>query len=442
MPGLAEVTASGATSSPTSDWLGYHASPDGSGVALGVHQVVTSRRRWTSPVLDGDLYGEPLVYGHEVLVATEDDTLYALSTINGHVIWRRHLATPVPSSSLPCGDISPVVGVTGTPVIDAVRHEIFLMAFEVDRGVARHVLYGVGVTTGQVVMRRAVRTPTAAQTAYLNRSALALDRGSVIYTLGGNYGDCGDYHGVVGALREDGWGREAMFVVDRAPGQREGAIWMGGAAAAVDRAGNVWVASGNGSVTSPGQPYDHSDAVLELSSAMRLEDFFAPSTWAQDNANDADLSAQPALVGNGLVVATGKSGEIYSLRAAHLGGVGGQLATVDSGCHDVLDGGSARQGDVVYLPCASGPLAVRVGSAGQLRVLWHAASGGGPPIVAARRVWSIDASGVLDGFDAATGAELQHAPLGSLANHFSTPSVGGGLLLAPIARQVVAFAAH
>lgn len=436
------IAGSLTAASPSADWLGYHATPSGAGVARGVSQVDTTRRRWTSPVLDGELYGEPLVFAHEVLVATQNDSLYALSASDGAVLWRRHLASPVASSSLPCGDISPVLGITGTPVIDAARREIFVMAFEVDRGRARHVIYGISVTSGRIMMRRGVTTPTSDQRPYLNRSGLAIDRGRLVYTLGGNYGDCANYHGVVGSLREDGSGPEATFVVDRARGQREGAVWMGGAAAVVDTRGNVWVASGNGSVTSAGQPYDHSDAVLELSSAMRLEGFFAPSTWVQDNASDADLSVAPVVMGDGLVVATGKSGRIYSLRASHLGGVGGQLTQIDSGCGDVIDGGAAFQGDVVYLPCAAGPLAVRVGRSGHLDVLWRATSGGGPPIVVGRRVWSIGADGVLYGIDVASGEVAQRANLGPLSNHFSTPSVGAGLLLAPTSRQIVAFNAH
>ena len=148
-----------------------------------------------------------------------------------------------------------------------------------------------------------------------------------------------------------------------------------------------------------------------------------------------------ALGAAGLVVVTGKSGQIYLLRATHLDGVGGQLAEVAAGCGNVLDGGAAHQGDVVYPPCASGPMAVRRRTAGRLQVLWRA-SGGGPLIVVGRRVWSIGTRSVLYGFDATTGVEIQHASLGALANHFSTPSVGEGLLLAPIARQVVAFTAH
>jgi hypothetical protein len=349
----------------------------------------------------------------------------------------------VPSNQLPCGDISPTVGITGTPVIDQGRNEIFVMAFEIDHGVARHYLYGLSVTTGAVMMRHVVSTPTADQLPYLNRSALALDQGSVVYTFGGNYGDCQTYHGVVGAIKENGKGAAVSFVVDHGPGQSQGAIWMGGAAATIDAAGNVWVETGNGSVTSPGHSYDDSDGVLELSPTMHLKSFFAPTSWVQDNASDADLSAQPAVLGNGLVVATGKSGNIYLLHASHLGGVGGQIATINSGCGNVLDGGYAVHGNLVYLPCVSGPLAVRVTTSPvTITVVWRGAAGGCPPIMAAQKVWSIGQDGVLYGFNPTNGVVVQHVELGNLANHFSTPSVGDGLMLAPIERQVVAFSAQ
>ena len=436
-------TSALAAPASTTSWLGYHGGGIGAGVAAGVRAVDTSARRWTSPVLDGQLYGEPVVVGDEVFVATENDTVYALSATNGAIRWARHLARAVPSDLLPCGDISPLVGITGTPVIDPTRHELFVMAFEIDHGVARHFLYGLDVTSGARMMRRVITTPTPDQLPYLNRSGLALDHGAVIYSFGGNYGDCPTYHGVVGAIAESGKGASTSYVVDHGAGQSQGAVWMGGAAPAVDAAGNVWVTSGNGSVTSPGQLYDHSDGVLELTPTMHLKAFFAPSTWAQDNANDADLSAQPVVLANGLVVATGKSGHVYLLRAGHLGGVGGQIATIDAGCGNVLDGGYALRANLVYLPCYAGPVAVRVtAKPATVSVVWRAAAGGGPPIVAAHEVWSIGNDGVLYGFNPNNGTVVQHAALGSLANHFSTPSVGDGLMLAAIARQVVAFAAR
>ena len=75
---------------------------------------------WTSPSLDGQIYGEPLLYAGRVYVATENDTVYAMSAASGAVIWSAHLGTSVPVGSLPCSGISPSVGITGVPVIPTV----------------------------------------------------------------------------------------------------------------------------------------------------------------------------------------------------------------------------------------------------------------------------------------------------------------------------------
>ena len=431
------ATSAGASSTPPS-WSGYHGGGLATGVANGVSAVNTSRAAWRSPVLDGELYGQPIVSGNDVIVATENDTVYALAATNGHVVWHRHVASPVPSSDLPCGNISPTLGITGTPVIDTSRGEVFVLAAQW-AGHVEHEIYGLSLTTGRVELREPLTTQTSEQSTYLNRSGLALDQGKIVFTFGGNYGDCGLYHGVVGAVSESGPSTPKEFVVDGAAGDSQGAVWMGGAAPVVDARGNVWVESGNGSVTTSGHPYDDSDGLLELSSNMTLAGYFAPSTWVQDNANDADLSAEPAVLANGLVVAVGKSGMVYVVRASHLGGINGQVRELDSGCGDVLDGGVVVHGDVVYLPCRNGTEALSVGASPlRVRIAWHAAEGQGPPILVADLVWSID-NGVLDGLNPNNGHLVQQATLGNEANDFPTPGVGAGLLLAPTATQVVAF---
>ena len=60
-------------------WTVYHGDTAGSGVAASVTSVDVSSPAWTSTSLDGQLYGEPLVSGERVYVATENDTVYALS---------------------------------------------------------------------------------------------------------------------------------------------------------------------------------------------------------------------------------------------------------------------------------------------------------------------------------------------------------------------------
>ena len=144
--------------------------------------------------------------------------------------------------------------------------------------------------------------------------------------------------------------------------------------------GDVWVAAGNGSVRSPGR-YDDSDSVLELSPSLKLLQFFAPSDWYNDNANDRDLgSSVPAVLPNGLVVQAGKSQTVYLLRASRLGGIGGQVDEKTNICGNDVDGGVAFSGSTAYLPCENGVMAVATDAKTlKLRVLWQTPTGAGGP---------------------------------------------------------------
>ena len=438
--GTGSAAEAAVAAAPGGSWTVYHGDAEGSGVAASVTTIDSAARAWTSPTLDGKLYGEPLVFKDDVYVATENDTLYALSSATGAVAWSTHIATPVSATSLPCGDIAPTVGITGTPVIDPTRNEIFVVADESVNGTPQHVLVGLNATSGAIELRQNVDPPGSNPAALLQRTGLALDAGQVVFGMGGNFGDCSTYRGRVVAVNETG-GTPNYFTVDAAADQDQGAIWMGGAAPAVDANGNIWVSAGNGSVESDNDPYDNSDSALELNSSLQLLQYFAPTSWAQDNADDLDMSITPALLSDGQVVLAGKSRVVYLLNGAHLGGIGGQEASIDAACSSDIDGGSAVVGTTVYLPCVSGPVAVQVAAPSGLGVLWKADVGGGPPILAAGLVWTIGQNGTLYGLDPATGSVRQQASIGTPANHFPTPSVGDGLLLATSATDVVAFTA-
>jgi polyvinyl alcohol dehydrogenase (cytochrome) len=422
-------------------WTVYHHDPAGDGVAPPVSAVDTKAAVWNSPALDGQIYGEPLVYAGRVYVATENDTVYALSAATGTVAWSAHLGSPVPSGSLPCGDITPTVGITGTPVIDQARGEIFVVADELVGGKPAHRLVGLATASGRVEMTQDVDPPGSDTAALLQRTGLTLDAGQVVFGFGGNYGDCASYQGRVAAVPETG-GTPRYFTVDAAPGESQGSVWMGGAAPVVDGHGDIWVSTGNGSVHSDQHAYDDSDSVLELSPSLRLVQFFAPSTWATDNSRDLDMTIAPALLPDGQVVLAGKSRIVYLLNGARLGGIGRQQATLGSACGEDIDGGVAVRGMTVYLPCLAGIIAVRAASSPPaLHLLWSSGTGGGPPITAAGLVWTMGQSGTLYGLDPATGRIRQQVTIGAPANHFPTPSVGDGLLLAASAEHVVAFAA-
>ncbi|HEY3941255.1 MAG TPA: PQQ-binding-like beta-propeller repeat protein [Acidimicrobiales bacterium] len=432
--------ATGASAAAT-DWPVYHHDLAGSGVDASGTSFAPAVPSWTSASLDGQLYGEPLVSGGLVYAATENDTVYALSAATGAVVWATHVGTPVASSSLPCGDIAPSVGITSTPVIDQARGEIFVVADELVNGAPAHQLVGLDLATGAVELQQDVDPPGAYTPALLQRVALTLDAGRVIFGYGGNFGDCSTFNGWVVGVPETG-GPMATFEVDQAyPGQ-QGAVWMGGGAPVVDAQGNIWVSVGNSNVTSPTDAYDDSESVLELSSSLALEQFFATPDWYADNANDRDLgSSSPVLLGNGEILQAGKSQTEYLLSQAHLGGIGGQQASLPNFCGGNVDGGSAVVGSVAYVPCQSGVIAVQTSASPPgLSIQWKSSSGaGGPPIVASGLVWTISSSGTLFGLDPTTGAAVQQFALGAESNHFPTPAVGDGLLLAPSSTSIHAF---
>lgn len=422
-----------------SNWTVYHGNLGGSGAAPAGLKLSSVKRAWTSPTLDGNLYGEPLVWDKRVYIATENDTVYALSISSGHIAWHRHLATPVPSGDLPCGNIGPTVGITSTPVIDTARKEIFVVADELVSGRPRHELYGLSAGDGAVKFKQHVDPPGAYTPAILQRASLTLDGEKVVFGFGGNYGDCSSYHGWVESVPVTG-GKAHYFEVDAHGGDSQGAIWMGGGAPVLNRKGDVWVAAGNGSVRSPGR-YDDSDSVLELSPSLKLLQFFAPSDWYNDNANDRDLgSSVPAVLPNGLVVQAGKSQTVYLLRASRLGGIGGQVDEKTNICGNDVDGGVAFSGGTAYLPCESGVMAVATNTKTlKLRVLWQTSTGaGGPPILAGGLVWTIS-GGNLYALSQRSGHPVEQFSIGGAATDFPTPSFGDGHLLAISSDQVYSF---
>ncbi|MGH3796594.1 MAG: PQQ-binding-like beta-propeller repeat protein [Pseudonocardiaceae bacterium] len=392
------------------DWPTYHHDNARTGVAVQLAPLSTLHRAWRTP-LDGAVYGQPLVIGDRVIAATEHDTVYALSAMDGRVLWSAPLGSPVPGSRLPCGNIDPL-GITGTAAYDPVTGLVFVVA-ETEDG--RHTLAGVDLASGAVVLRRALPPPRGDEIAHQQRAALTVLDGWVYVAYGGLYGDCGDYVGSVVAAPTTGTGPLRSFAV---PTTREGGIWAPGGASVHN--GRLLYAVGNGEST---RDYDHSDSVLALTPKLTLADSFSPAEWRADNDADLDLGSMgPALVGE-RVLAVGKRGVGYVLDAARLGGIGGQL-TAQPVC--AAYGGGAVVAATVYLPCDDATRAVDVGPSGGLRVRWTAAvPADGSPVVGGGAVWVTDtARGVLYALDPSSGVPRERIDVGALP-HFASPTLAG-----------------
>ncbi len=396
-----------ATSS--TDWTTYHANNQRTGYIPDTPDPHSLSKFWGRK-LDGSVYAEPLVVGNRVIVATEGDSLYALDPHSGSIMWHTNVGTPVPLSTLPCGNIDPL-GITGTPVYDSATGLVFAVA---EISGPAHILVGLDANSGQVKVRRVVDTDGMDPQAHQQRAALALANGMVYIAFGGLDGDCSDYIGRVVASRTNGQGSLLSY---RVPTPREGGIWAT-PGPSVDASGNLYVAVGNGAKTD-GQ-WDHSDSVLKLSPTLHLMDAFAPSSWGQDNANDADLGSQgPALLPDNFIFSAGKSGIGYILNANNLGGIGGSLDK-QSVCRSF--GGTATVGTTIFVPCTNGLLQISVDTSGHMHQGWQA-SGDivGSPVVGGHTVYSFS-NGVMHALDMNSGqlvASLDVEP----ANRFVTPTI-------------------
>jgi outer membrane protein assembly factor BamB len=421
------ASPAGTASGSGANWPEYDANPARTGVATGVPAAGALTTAWSAR-LDGAVYGQPLVVGGEVIAATENDSVYAVNRVTGKTIWRTNVGAPVSRSALHgCGNIFPL-GITGTPVYDPGNGLVYAVA-EVTG--YRHLLVALDAASGAVKLHRYLDTPTAANQPDYNqqRPALAIDEGRVYAAFGGLSGDCGAYQGGVISAPLTGDGPLASW---HTPTSREGAVWAPGGPV-VDRSGDLWISNGNGAAESTADPYDGSDSVTELSPALQRLAYFAPSTWATDNAHDKDLgSTQPVLAAGNTVFIVGKGGVGYLLNGTDLGGIGGQVAE-QSICKAF--GTAAVSGSTVYEPCRTGPLtAVEVSAPHKaIKVLWHGPPGtDGSPVVGGGAVWvtaysqSGSGDGTLYELNQATGQVEHQISISQGMPHFSSLSLSGG----------------
>ena len=254
LAGLMAVGALGAALMPSalagaqsSDWPTYHHDQLRTADAQLPGQITSLHASWRWSVPQGhaqeNLYAEPLIAGGLVIVTSESNWVYAVDAQTGS-----NVATSQ----------QPTIGITSTPVIDTLRHELFVVA-AIGTGAGRHHpvrhLIGLDLSSGVPLLDRVIEPGGSSNTYQLQRTALAETQGRIIVGYGGNAGDCGRYHGWLQSISASNpKGAIRSFEVDRQPGENMGAFWMGGAAPSIDAAGNVWAADGNGSACDPSSP--------------------------------------------------------------------------------------------------------------------------------------------------------------------------------------------
>jgi hypothetical protein len=353
----------------------------------------------------GQIYAQPLVADGVLLIVTENDNAYGLDPSSGAVLWSENFGTAWQSSTINCGDLQPNVGVTGTPVVDT---SAGIAYFTTDTGPSQALwqMQAVDVSTGTEVANFPVTIAGAATNDpsrtfnpqyQMQRPGLALVNGEV-YAAFGSHCDLSPWYGWISGVTTSGV-LANMWVDVTGPGEGAG-IW-GPGGIVVDAAGNLYVATGNGTSPSIGpglgvsQPPGLAECVLKLSTSavhLTLTDYFCPSDANTLNSFDGDLGSGsptglPASFGTSeypdLLVEVGKSGEVYLLNRDDLGGLGqgpdgGDEVVSETGplggvwSHPAVWPGD---GGYVYIMTAS-PGDAAGGSTGELDVYQRVVDGG------------------------------------------------------------------
>jgi hypothetical protein len=340
------------------------------------------------------------------------------------------------------------VGIVGTPVIDTSSNAIYAVAdtWDASKKEAHHVLKGYALSGGEELLSTPVDPPGSEPKALLQRTALNLDGGEVVFGFGGNDGDCGNYRGTVVAAPVGGGAAHFWQYQPAAPAFSGAGVW-GPSGPAVDGEGRIYASTGNPN-TSGGEAatYDYSDSLLQLSPEAKQLGSFKPPSWKFDSNHDIDLgSAGPELLPAGIIFQAGKNGIGYLIAAATMSSEAPALyeAQVCGGSGSF--GGDAYAAGVIYIPCSNGTQALAYNqSAHTFSPLWKGPSDAkGPPILTAGLVWAVAGGGgatKLYGLEPANGTPRYTLTLPSpVADHFPSPSAAAGRLFLATGESVSAY---
>ncbi|MGH9350729.1 MAG: PQQ-binding-like beta-propeller repeat protein [Terriglobia bacterium] len=304
-----------------------------------------------SYAVDGSVYAQPLyvpslsISGgvHNVLyVATMDDKLYAFDANHpGAPLWLRNFTdaaagvTPVPIVDITHSNHLNIVGNVGilaTPVIDRARGALYVLVRTKERGRYVQRLHAIDIATGKDDLKPAVIQASIRSSAIdavhgilrfdpkagNQRAALAIAKGAVILAWA-SHEDIQPYHGWIMAY--DAATLKQISALCLTPNGGEGGIWQSGRAPVVDRKGNIYYETGNG--TWDGRK-EFGNSVLRLRFSkhrLKIADYFTPDDYLALNKRDADLgSTGPLLVpGANILICGDKQGRFYLLDKRHLG---------------------------------------------------------------------------------------------------------------------------
>ncbi|HUA92453.1 MAG TPA: hypothetical protein VL991_07785 [Terracidiphilus sp.] len=425
-----------------------------------------------------------------VFAVTEHDSVYAFNADTGAQLWKTSIlgANETTSGDHGCGQITPEIGITSTPVVDrsaGAHGTIFVVGMSQDASGTYHQrLHALDVTTGAEVSG----SPTEIAASYPGKGAnssngkVIFDPGQyaeragilllngTIYLSWTSHCDENPYTGWLMAYSETTLAQTA--VLNLTPNGSEGSIWMSGAGLAADASGNIYFLDANGTfdttLNASGFPVnaDFGNGFLKVSTAgntLAVADYFETYNTVSLSNGDQDLGSGGAMVlpdladSSGVVhhlaVGAGKDENIYVVNRDSMGKFNSQN---NSGIYQEIDGAiggvwsmPAYFNNTVYYGAVSDTLKAfpisnaKLATAAAAHTTTSFPFPGTTPSISANGtsnaiVWAVQNSSpaVLHAYDAATLTELYNSNQAANSrdhfgngNKYITPVVVNGKVL-------------
>jgi len=284
-------------------------------------------------VVDGKVDAQPLYLSQVTIggqkrnvfyVATEHGSVYAFDadSINGTastVLWKTSTlgSGETTSDNRGCGQVTPEIGITATPVIDRSRNAIYIVAMSKNAsGAYFQRIHALDLTTGLELFGgpkdiTATYPGTGDNSSggnvifdpkqYKERPGLLQINGTV-YTTWSSHCDIRPYTSWVVAFSADTLAPTS--VLNLVPNGSDGGIWMSGTAPAADASGNLFFIIGNGTfdttLNASGFPVngDCGNCFVKLSTAggLKLADYFTPHNTVSESNADQDFGSGGGIV--------------------------------------------------------------------------------------------------------------------------------------------------
>jgi len=335
----ATLTVNPGTTSSSVDVITYHYDNSRSGQNLNETTLTPANVNSTTFgkkgefTVDGKVDAQPLYLSQVTIngqkknvlyVATEHGSVYAfdadsISGTTSTFLWKTTTlgSGETTSDNRGCGQVSPEIGITATPVIDRTRNAIYVVAMSKNSaGTYFQRLHALDLTTGSEPFG-GPKNITASYPGtgdnssggsvvfdpkqYKERPGL-LQVSGMIYTTWSSHCDFRPYTSWVMAFSADTLAQTSVLNI--VPNGSEGGIWMAGTAPAADAVGNIFFLEGNGTfetiLNAQGFPSnaDCGNCFVKISTSagLQLADYFTPHNTVAESSADLDLGSGGAIL--------------------------------------------------------------------------------------------------------------------------------------------------